>query len=104
MTSPSCWFASADSNARPETSEYERIALGTKQAVEMLQDADRRMAQRLDDLDSRGLSAWPGELRIYIERGADLLADPVHGRQAHRLMLRLTRSGRRAGIRLEVQS
>lgn len=101
MTSASQWFASADTSARPEMSEYERIALGPKLALEMLQDAERTMTRRLNDLDERPLDTWPGyELRIYVQGGADLLDSD---REVRRLMTRLASQGKRAGVRLEVQ-
>lgn len=97
---PVLWFASPNEEATPG-SEYARTAFDAKKALEMLQDADRTMTRRLEDLDQQNLDEWPGyQLRIYVEDGGELLAAD---REVHRLMLRLTRYGLRAGVRLEVQ-
>lgn len=100
MSAPVVWFASPNGDATPSKSEYQRTALGPKEALEMLRDADRTMIGRLENLRNRKLLTWPGyELRVYVEDGGVLLASH---RDVHPLMLHLTRHGLRARVRLEV--
>src|SRR5437588_8197309 len=84
QTEPVVWYISAADSA---------------EALRVLQEAYRRLRERAHSLKGAHVAVWPGyEIRIYTTGSAQLLADPTHGAEIHRLATSITRHGRATGI------
>ena len=97
MVTPMRWLATTEPN-RAGSPDYERVAVGAKDVLAMLGDAERIRVQR-----TTGNSSDREPLRIYVETPAVLLDDVEHGDAIYALTKLQARYGRQAGIRLEVQ-
>lgn len=97
MVTPTRWLATTDPN-RSGSPDYEQVAVGAKDVLAMLGDAERIRVQR-----TTGNSSDREPLRIYIETPAALLDDVEHGDAIYALTKLLARYGGEVGIRVEVQ-
>jgi hypothetical protein len=74
------------------------------EAIRVLRDAATKFAERNRLMSGSKLDRWPGfEIRVYVSGAPLLLAHERYGKQIHEISGTLTRHGRKAGIRLELQ-
>ena len=97
MVTPMRWLATTGPD-RAGSPDYERVAVGAKDVLQMFGDAERIRVQR-----TTGNSSDRTPLRIYVESPAVLLDDVEHGDAIYALTRLLARVGGEAGIRVEVQ-
>lgn len=97
MTAPVKWFAAPD-GATVDTTQYDRVAVGAKDTLAMLGDAELIRVKR-----TTGNSLDRSPLRIFITDPALLLDDSKHGDAIYALTSLLARWGSEVAVRVEVQ-
>jgi hypothetical protein len=97
MSTPNRWLATTNQN-RNGSPDYERVAVGAKDVLVMLADAECERVKRVT-----GNSTDRSPLRIYIEDPTLLIADAEHGPLICGLATQLARWGLRSEVRVEVQ-
>jgi hypothetical protein len=96
MSTPIRWLATTNSD-QGGSPDYERVAVGAKDAFAMLGDAEAiRLQRTYQQTDGP-------PLRIFVEDATVLLGDAEHGDSMRFLAHILTRHGREFGVRLELQ-
>lgn len=99
--STTVWFATPNPISDDQVLKYDRVAFGPEATADMLRHADGVRRGRCSHADGGDYSnQW---LLILVEDTSQLLADEKYGDEIRELAHTLTRHGREAYVRLEIQ-